>query len=85
MREFEWKCSKFHGTFPAPSLAQTHPTYFLFMKFPKRHYAFEQFSFLPPSPTSFVPSKDATLFYYFACSPEEFCEYFFRVCLGILH
>ena len=22
---------------------------------------------------------------YFACSPEEFCEYFFRVCLGILH
>ena len=21
----------------------------------------------------------------FACSPEEFCEYFFRVCLGILH
>ena len=20
-----------------------------------------------------------------ACSPEEFCEYFFRVCLGILH
>ena len=22
---------------------------------------------------------------YFACSPEEFCEYFLRVCLGILH
>ena len=22
---------------------------------------------------------------YFAFSPEEFCEYFFRVCLGILH
>ena len=22
---------------------------------------------------------------YSACSPEEFCEYFFRVCLGILH
>ena len=21
----------------------------------------------------------------FACSPEKFCEYFFRVCLGILH
>ena len=20
-----------------------------------------------------------------ACSPDEFCEYFFRVCLGILH
>ena len=23
--------------------------------------------------------------YYSACSPEEFCEYFFRVCLGSLH
>ena len=23
--------------------------------------------------------------HYVACSPEEFCEYFFRVCLGILH
>ena len=23
--------------------------------------------------------------FYFGCSPEEFCEYFFRVCLGILH
>ena len=23
--------------------------------------------------------------HYSACSPEEFCEYFFRVCLGILH
>ena len=23
--------------------------------------------------------------HYFACSPEEFCEYFVRVCLGILH
>ena len=22
---------------------------------------------------------------YFACSPEEFCEYLFGVCLGILH
>ena len=21
----------------------------------------------------------------FACSPEKFCEYFFRVCLGVLH
>ena len=24
-------------------------------------------------------------FLYFACSPEEFCEYFFCFCLGILH
>ena len=23
--------------------------------------------------------------FFFACSPETFCEYFFRVCLGILH
>ena len=23
--------------------------------------------------------------HYFACSPEEFCEYFFRVFLGISH
>ena len=34
----------------------------------------------------FEGKKLQTIFnFYFACSPEEFCEYFFRVCLGILH
>ena len=32
-----------------------------------------------------IRSTNLTTFNYFACSPEEFCEYFFRVCLGILH
>ena len=27
----------------------------------------------------------SNLFFYFACSPEKICEYFFRVCLGIWH
>ena len=40
------------------------------------------FFFLSPSRR---PLLVFGLLYYFACSPETFCEYFFRVCLGILH
>ena len=30
-------------------------------------------------------SSGGWVFCYFASSPEKFCEYFFRICLGILH
>ena len=41
--------------------------------------------FLQPSESCRLAEKYEGNKYYFACSPEEFCEYFFRVCLGILH
>ena len=38
--------------------------------------------FVPGTPPGHPTAK---FLYYFARSPETFCEYFFRICLGILH